>query len=251
MSTTPHRVPAIVLALLLSGSLVGGCGVSNDEDPSTQSTVTQTPAPSPQETVTETVTPTPTPTPTPTEAASESATPEAALLSAAEMPSLNDTVQWKLRDTGPVSSRPFGLCAKVDMLSIGAESAVERRFLAGTRSAGGTDSAAQEIVSFPDETTTARVAKVLQSWHRDCAARVKGKRVQVRPLQAVPVTSGQASWYLVSYARGGGRFHAFGTVVSGTRMSLITMDHRGQDHSYPAGQDPMQLAVEAAAGKLG
>ena len=36
-----------------------------------------------------------------------------------------------------------------------------------------------------------------------------------------------------------------------TRLSLLTMDHAGQDHNYPPGQDPMQLAVKAAAGKLG
>ena len=29
------------------------------------------------------------------------------------------------------------------------------------------------------------------------------------------------------------------------------MDHAGQDHNYEPGQDPMQLAVKAAAAKLG
>ena len=40
-------------------------------------------------------------------------------------------------------------------------------------------------------------------------------------------------------------------MLSGNRLSLVRMDHAGQDHNYPPGQDPMQLAVKAAAGKLG
>ena len=34
-------------------------------------------------------------------------------------------------------------------------------------------------------------------------------------------------------------------------MTLIRMDHDGQDHNYPPGKDPMELAVKAAAAKLG
>ena len=104
----------------------------------------------------------------------------------------------------------------------------------------------------PDATTTARATKVLQSWHQSCARRVPGTRVQVGAIATVPVSQGTGWWYLVSYVRGGeGHFHELGVVLSGNRLSLVRMDHAGQDHNYPPGQDPMQLAVKAAAGKLG
>ena len=168
------------------------------------------------------------------------------------MPPLNDSSPWRQVRTGPVSSNPFGLCAKFDVLSIGAEQAVERRFTSPAVAL-----AAQEIATFPDAATTARAQKVLQSWHDTCSKRVPGHPVRVRPISSVPVSQGAGWWYLVSYSThpglggGQGRFHSFGLVAVGTRLSLLTMDHPGQDHNYPPGQDPMQLAVKAAAGKLG
>ncbi|MBV9829983.1 MAG: hypothetical protein JOZ82_00175, partial [Marmoricola sp.] len=105
--------------------------------------------------------------------------------------------------------------------------------------------------TFPDAATAARAQRVLQAWHDSCARRVPGK-AQVRPVMSVPVSAGQGWWYLVSYTRNGqSRFHTFGVVVDGNRISLLRMDHSGQDHDYPPGQDPMQLAVKAAATKLG
>jgi hypothetical protein len=179
-------------------------------------------------------------------------TPEEALLTANQMPSLNETVRWKQGRTGPVSSDAFGLCAKFDVLSIGAEQAVERRFTAGSQGTAGSDTAGQQVATFPDATTTARATKVLQSFHKSCAARVPGTNKKVGALTSVPVTQGTGWWYLVSYTSNGvGHFHTFGVDVVGNRISLISMDHAGQDHNYPPGQDPMQLAVKAAAGKLG
>jgi hypothetical protein len=40
-------------------------------------------------------------------------------------------------------------------------------------------------------------------------------------------------------------------VLSGTRMSLIRIDHAGQDHNYEPNQDPMELAVKAVSTRLG
>ena len=243
--------PLLAVPLLLGSGLLAGCGVSSDDhQPSSSATASVTPEPSASATssptATVTVTASPSPTPSPTTAASPSLTPGAALLTAGEMPSLNDTVRWRQGATGPVSSQAFGLCAKFDVLSIGAEQAVQRTFAAGA------DSAAQQIATFPDAANTARAAKVLQAWHDTCATRVRGTQVRVRPIGSVPVAQGTGWWYLVSYVRNGvGHFHTFGVSVVGNRISLVAMDHAGQDHSYPPGQDPVQLAVEAAAGKLG
>ena len=97
-----------------------------------------------------------------------------------------------------------------------------------------------------------RASKVVQAWQRDCATRIRGTGVKVRPFNEVTVPAGRGSWYLVSFEVGGeGRFHSLGMVVSGTRMTLLKMDHVGQDHNYEPGQDPMELAVKAASAKLG
>ncbi len=162
------------------------------------------------------------------------------------MPQLNSTSKWTERRTGPVSARPFGLCQKFDLLSIGALDAVERTFTHDT------DTAAQQVADFPDAQNAVRASKVVEAWQRDCARRIKGNNVRVRPVQDVPVAKGKAWWYLVSFERRGeGHFHSLGLVLSGTRMTLIRMDHGGQDHNYEPGKDPMQLAVKAAAVKLG
>jgi hypothetical protein len=184
--------------------------------------------------------------------------PRDALLTAAELPALDDTARWKPLRTGPVTSRPFGVCAKFDVLSIGAERAVQRGFAAGSQGAVPDANAAQQVVSLPDATTTARVQQVLRAWHDSCARRSPGGgHDTVGPITSVPVSRGTGWWYLVSYRTHPGlgashpMFESFGVAVSGSRMTLLRMDHAGQDHRYPPGQDPMELAVKTAAGKLG
>ena len=74
----------------------------------------------------------------------------------------------------------------------------------------------------------------------------------MRAITPVSVPNGKGWWYLVSYTKGGeGHFHAFGVVSNRNRMTLLKMDHAGQDHNYPPGQDPMELAVKAASAKMG
>ncbi len=262
MSPTPNRVlaPVLVALALTAGSLLAGCGVSTDDKPSSQASESATPEATGSATPSPSETPTPSQTPTPTAAASPTLAPAAALLTAQQMPPLTDTQPWRQVRTGPVGSNQFGLCAKFDVLSIGAEQAVERTFVSGARS--DLARAAQQIATFPDAATTARAQKVLQSWHDTCASRLRtsrvGTHVKVTPITLVPVPQGTGWWYLVSYvprvvltSGNGGHFHSFGVAVVGNRISLIAMDHPGQDHNYPPGQDPMQLAVKAAAGKLG
>jgi hypothetical protein len=162
------------------------------------------------------------------------------------MPQLNSTSKWTERRTGPVSTRAFGLCQKFDVLSIGALDAVERTFTHDT------DIAGQQVADFPDAQNAVRASKVLEAWQRDCARRIRGNDVRVRAIRDVPVVKGKGWWYLVSYeSRDEGHFHSLGLALSGARMTLIRMDHDGQDHNYDPGKDPMQLAVKAAAAKLG
>lgn len=250
MSTTRIRaslVAVVASAVVCSGAL-SGCSVSRDDEPEprqssggTEPTPSDQPTPEPSESPS-TSTPTATATVTPTEAPN----PDAALLDAADLPQLNSTSPWAQGRTGPAGQRPFGLCQKFDLLTIGAMTAVERTFTSGKATAG------QTVAEFPDAQNAVRASKVIEAWHRECAKKVKGTNVKARPITDVAVPTGKGWWYLVSFERRGeGHFHSLGMVLSGTRMTLVRMDHDGQDHNYESGKDPMELAVKAAAARLG
>lgn len=272
MKPTRIRTAVAVLAttVMCSGTLAGcsmskgeepddpgnaGASTSASSEPSSSSSPTQGPSASPSPSfsaspsVSPTVSPSPSTPPSPSGTLSTpapAATIERALLTAAEMPQISSTSAWAQRRTGPLGSKPFGLCQKFDLLSIGAVSGVERTFVTG----GGT--AAQQVAEFPDPKNTVRAGKVVEAWHRDCAGRVRGSGVKVRPIAGTPVSHGKGWSYLVSYERNGrGQFHSLGVVVSGARMTLVGIDHQGQDHNYDVGRDPMELAVKAASSKMG
>lgn len=269
MSTIRHRslVAACAVAGVILGSTLSGCSITRDDSAAPESASATENTSEPTEDATDDATedatesptttsasPTPSPTtptsapadetgaPTPTEVAA----PEQALLTAAQMPRLNRSAAWTERRTDVAVSEPFGLCQKYDLLSIGAMSVHERIF------AHQDDSAGQQIAEFPDAQNAVRATKVLEAWHRGCARQVPGTQVNVRELEAVPVTKGKGWTYLVSYERRGrGHFHSLGMVLAGNRITLIRIDHEGQDHNYPPGREPTELAVKAASAKLG
>jgi hypothetical protein len=75
----------------------------------------------------------------------------------------------------------------------------------------------------------------------------------VRPFTTV-AAGDQARWYLLSWSPAddeAGRFETLGMVRSGTTIAVLRITHSGPDHNYPAGQDPMDAMVKAAAARLG
>ena len=68
------------------------------------------------------------------------------------------------------------------------------------------------------------------------------------------MSTGSGGWYLARW-RGAseeeGHFHVFGYVLLGEHLAVLRIDHGGQDHDYPPGQDPMVAMVRAAAARLG
>jgi hypothetical protein len=242
------RIRATVLgvaasAVVLSGTL-SGCSISRDDEPTAQRTSEPSNVEEPSNEPSET--PSEEPTPSETSSATAVPTPETALLSAAELPQLNDSSPWTEGKTDVPGAQPFGLCQQFDILTIGAMNAIERTYTAGK------DTAGQLVAEFPDAQNAVRASKVLEAWQRECRGQVKGKNVKVRPITEVGVPRGKAWSYLVSYERRGtGHFHSLGMVLSGARMTLIRMDHDGQDHNYQPGQDPVELAVKAVSARLG
>jgi hypothetical protein len=256
MPTTRKRGASIAVAtlgLLLNGALAG-CSISKDDDSDKHDTSS---APDPTPTPTEEPTETPTATPTPSSPApspTAPADPKAALLSGAELPPLNASSPWTEGATTTPGQTSFGLCQQFDLVSIGAVTAIGRSFKGP---ATGDDTAGQQVAEFPDAQNTVRADKVLEAWHHSCKRKVLDRMTAVRnakvgAITQVAVPKGKGWYYIVSYTQAGkGHFHEFGVVYDRNRMSLLKMDHGGQDHNYPPGQDPMELAVKAASAKMG
>jgi hypothetical protein len=256
MPTTRKRGASIAVAtlgLLLNGALAG-CSLSKDDDTDKHDTSS---APEPTTTPTTEPSETPSATPTPSSTASSPTAapkPQDALLSAAELPPLNASSPWTQGATATPGQTNFGLCQQFDLLSIGAVTVIGRSYK-GPPSGG--DTAGQQVAEFPDAQNTVRADKVLEAWHASCRRKVLDKmssvqHAKVGAIAAVSVPKGKGWYYVVSYTQAGkGHFHEFGVVYDRNRMSLLKMDHGGQDHSYPSGQDPMQLAVQAASAKMG
>lgn len=259
-SAVPHpsrlrRVAGAGLATVLVGSLVA-CG-GDDEPTAAPSTApsSATASASASEPASEPASGTPSPSastptsPSPSEQESSpapSATASAptggaldsALLQADDVPGLNDSSSWSEAGTAPVGGRAFGWCSRTSALTIGAQEGVRRDFTSGD------GTAAQQVLDFVDETNARRAEQVFRGWHRDCTG------ARVRPIQSVPVSEGTAWWYLASRPRGGGTWEAFGLARDGARLTLLRMQHPGQDHSYPPGDDPLERALVTAADRL-
>lgn len=247
-----RRVLGAGVAAVLAGSLVA-CG--GDDEPTTapstppSSTAPASPAtpsasesasatPSPSEPGTASATASPTTPPSETASAPAAGSLEDALLTAAEVPGLNAASSWSQAGTAAVGGRPFGWCSRTSALTIGAQEGVRRDFTSGSASA------AQQVLDFVDETNARRAEQVFRGWHRDC----EGARV--RPVQTLAVPEGTAWWYLASRPGGGGTWEAFGLARDGARLTLLRMQHPGQDHSYAPGDDPLERALATAAGRL-
>jgi hypothetical protein len=243
------RVPPVtaLACLVLPLALAAGCTSSADAPASPQtgvSPVTTTPT-----------TATSAPAETTTTATSEP-TPDATplvdrLLPTGEVPGLNAQWHWQDGDTGQPTDDPFGLCAKADLLSIGATDVVARSYFPPDDS---DDNAAEQIAEFPDARTARLAWSVLGSWHDACAKK-RGANPGLRVSRVVsdPVSSGSARHYLLSWTPAGeevGRFEEFGMVLNGTRIAVLRIDNSSQDHDYPPGEEPMVSMVRAAAGWL-
>lgn len=178
--------------------------------------------------------------------------PTSDLLAADELPPLDPGSPWTAAGTFPVGTDPFGVCQRFDALTLGAREGVERRFTAPDAPGASEASAAQQVLDFPDAQNASRAAQVLATWHRDCQGRLPGASGRVRARTAVPVASGTAWWYLATWEQSGtGRVQTFGLALNDDRLTLLHMDHEGQDHDYAAGRDPLARGVAAAAAKLG
>ena len=236
--------------VLLGALLVGGCGGTHasgvpdlGDSPSTGSSSHA---------------PEPTDPPDPTESPSGTLTPPDEpiplvdrLLPTGLVPGLNAQWKWQDGDTGTPKADPLGVCAKVDLPSIGADQTVARTYFPPDDS---DDNAAEQIAEFPDANTAARAWAVLKSWHDRCATFAADRPgLTVGPLTPVAVGTGSARWYLLSWKPAGEettRFESYGMVLSGNRIAVLLIDNSARRHDYPPGKEPMAAMVTAASGWL-
>lgn len=177
-----------------------------------------------------------------------------ALLTAEELPGLNDEFTWEVESTRTREPRqPFGTCHEFGITSVGATDVAVRTYRPAR---GSGPSAAQLVAEFPDEKTAERAYAVLRSWAEDCADQLTAYRdVQVGRVQPVEVPTGEAAWQLLIYGpaegeREAGHFDAQGFTRVGARISMLEMRSVGQDYNYPRGQEPVAVTVEVAAALL-
>lgn len=237
------RTAALALAVLLG---TAGC-TSKNNSPSHE---TVDPTPTQITTPAETIGDSPTPTVTPSVVTPATLTDR--LLATSAVPGLNATWHWQDGNTGPAGTDPFGVCAKVDLTSIGATQVVQRTYFPPVDT---DDNAGEQIAEFPDTATAARAARVLQSWHDKCTAPTSTDRnFKVGALTGALAGSATGSWYVASWAPTGsdeGRTEAFGIVTAGTRIAVLRIDRGTQAFHYAPGHEPMIAMVAAAAAGLG
>ncbi|GAA1112201.1 hypothetical protein GCM10009668_37190 [Nocardioides dubius] len=209
---------------------------SSGTDPSAATTPSSTPTSTPPATEEPT-----TSAPDATGSSDPSAAPPAEglaahLLPAESLPAVGSAA-WTLASTEPDDGEPFGECAQVSLVDIGAMEAVVREFDAGE----GVD-AEQLVAEFADKKSAWRSHQVLKSWRTKCAAN-NADVAKVGPLATVPVSAGEAQTYLVT-GKDPQEYQGVAINRVGTRISIVLIDVEGQ--AWPS-DDPAAKAAVAAA----
>lgn len=201
---------------------------------------------------------------TPTAATSPSNVPVVAgnktladrLLTAAELPGLNERLTWReVRTRKNEGKQPFGTCHKFAMTSIGAVRVVVRVY---APNGAGQETASHLVAEFADQETARRAYEVLKSWRGQCEEELSDHdRRDVGGFRSVGAEGADAGWYLLVYGppEGGSTdqayFDAQGVTLVGKRVSVLQMRAVAQEHDHQPGKDPMVQAVRAASAQLG
>jgi hypothetical protein len=193
----------------------------------------------------------------PTETASEEPTEPAPgsglaprLLTAAELPGVNDETVWTEESTVPVKGQALGTCQRFDFLSMGADEGVARTFTSNQDTVVGV----HVVSTFADGKSAWRAHEVLKTWAKKCAEHVEAGEVKVSQVRSLPAGSGSAQSYVVTHGDKGAEdlhFVGVGIARQGPLLALVEIDLVGQDYNYPDGEEPGSLAALAALQKLG
>jgi hypothetical protein len=243
MSTRPSTRVAGPLAVSLAAVLfLSGCGAEgSDNDPDADRTGSDpTSAPTGDKS----------PTPPVDSASTSPAAPalETRLLSADELPGVNETTEWDVVSTAAEDGAGHGTCQKFSLVDIGAQSSLVRSF-----TATGDIVAVQVLGEFADAKSAWRAHQVVRTWAAECAEMLDAEVEKVSELTAVPVPGGVAEQQLLQYGDEDAEAHTFagvGITRRGSFLSIVQIDVVGQDYNYDAGEQPAARAAKAAHQEL-
>jgi len=233
---------AAVLAAVL---LLAGCGSeSPDNDPDADRTGSEdssTPAGDPTSTPPTSSSPT-------SPAAPGAPVLETRLLSADELPGVNEITEWDVVSTAAEDGAGHGTCQKFSLVDIGATSSVVRSY-----AASGDVVAVQVLGEFADAKSAWRAHQVVKTWAAECAEMLDAQVEKIGGLTAVSVPGGKAAQQLLQYGDEDAEAHTFagvGIIRHGSYLSIVQIDVVGQDYNYDTGQEPAARAAVAANEKL-
>lgn len=174
----------------------------------------------------------------------------ALLLTAGQLPDLNDEWAWTATRTGPEGEDAFGACQRVPITSIGAERVVVRWYADADGSTG--SSAAHLVARFADAKSAWQAHEVVKSWRAKCAAWLRYPDERISDLATVPVVVGEGHSYLAQYGPADSspddaHFDGLGVHRHGRILSLVQVTTVGQDYNYEPGREPAAVAVRRVA----
>jgi hypothetical protein len=176
------------------------------------------------------------------------------LLSAAQLPGLNDQHRWRSVSTARGDGRTSAAsCAHVGFESIGATHMVRRNY-----AARGGARASQVLARFADAQSAQRAYAVWQAWNVGCRDWLieRGKQdVRVAPTTQLRPAGGEAFWWLTTYGPVPGEpfatyFEATGVLRMRRTIALVVNRSVGQDYNYAPRDAPVYRALLAAARQL-
>lgn len=173
---------------------------------------------------------------------------ETRLLSADELPGVNDITEWSVASTDSEDGAGHGSCQKFSLVDIGAQSSLVRSY-----TATGDIVAVQVLGEFADAKSAWRAHQVVKTWAAECAEMLDAEVEKIGTLSAVPVPGGKADQQLLQYGDKDAEAHTFagvGIVRHGSYLSIVQIDVMGQDYNYDAGDEPAARAALAANEKL-
>ncbi len=173
------------------------------------------------------------------------------LLTAKQLPGLNKRLDgglaWRATGTRTEGSDAFGVCQKTPLVTIGATRALVRSYEpTSTSEAAGGAAASQVVAKFADPKSAWRTFEALKSWREQCADLMDFDDEEVSDLVDVPVPTGDAHRFLVSYAPDAGtdpQLVAYGLTRVDRYVSLVQFTLTSQDWNHPAGREPESVAI--------
>jgi hypothetical protein len=170
------------------------------------------------------------------------------LLSAERMPGLNSETVWTESATYPDEGPAFStVCQQHPWKSIGSTAVVRRDYMGP---AGATATAI--VAEFATGKNARRADAVWAAWAHGCKATAIARGYEHPRMNDEPYTvrtaAEQGRWWLLTYGPVEGDpdasyLEAFGLVRRGERLAEVRMTSMGQDYSYPAGQEPVAIAL--------